>query len=196
MGGVGFLTFGFTESVCKKPADRFHGGAIGPQFIGNSSVTIHGYNYNFSKFNHPKTNTMFSGTSNPVFDGGWNLGGNDASFLFQKVNQRCLGLITKASSSSITGSGALLDWYFPCNVFSQTGAGGPNITGYEQNTNCHSTSTAKTQFSNFASEGQVYFSWDDVASTKRNLAVFESYVIYFFTFPAGLTVLPLDLCLI
>lgn len=177
MAGVGYLTFGFTESVCGKPPNRFHGGAIGADFIGNSSVTIHGYDYDFSKFKHPKTNTVFNGDSNPVLDGTWNLAGNDASFLFQKVNQQCLGLISKASSSSITGSGTQLDWYFPCNVFSQTGSGGPNITGYEQNTNCHTVATAKTQFSALKPQGQVYFTWDDVSNPKRNLAVFESCVI-------------------
>ncbi|KAF9469532.1 glycosyltransferase family 2 protein [Collybia nuda] len=177
MAGVGFLTFGFTESVCGKPPNRFHGGAIGDDFIGNSSVVIHGYDYDFSKFKHPKTNTMFNGDSNPVLDGSWGLAGNDASFLFQKVNQQCLGVITKAPSSSITGSGTQLDWYFPCNVFDQYGVKGPNITNYEQNTNCHTTSLAKTQFSALKPQGQVYYTWNDVANPKRNLAVFESSVL-------------------
>ncbi|RDB19306.1 Chitin synthase 3 [Hypsizygus marmoreus] len=177
MALVGFLTFGFTVSVCGTPPNRFHGGAIGDGFIGNSSVVIHGYDYDFSRFKHPKTNTVFNGESNPVLDGSWGLAGNDASFLFQKVNQECLGLITKASSSSITGSGSSLDWYFPCNGFSQYGSTGANITGYESSTNCHTSSKAKTQFSALKPQGQVFYTWDDVHNPKRNLAVYESSVL-------------------
>ncbi|KAF5385048.1 hypothetical protein D9615_001006 [Tricholomella constricta] len=177
MAGVGFLTFGFTESVCGTPPNRFHGGAIGDGFIGNSSVVIHGYDYDFSKFKHPKTNSVFNGDSNPVLQGNWGLGGNDVSFMFQKVNEKCLGLISKASSSSISGSGSFLDWYFPCNVFSQYGNQGANFTGYEQNTNCHTSSKAKAQFSTIKPQGQVYYTWDDVHNPKRNLAVYESTVL-------------------
>ena len=99
MAGVGFLTFGFTETVCGKPANRFHGGAIGDEFIGKGSVTINGFDYNFENFRHPAVGP-FNGSQNPVLDPSWNLAGNDASFLFQNVNHNCLGLITKASNST------------------------------------------------------------------------------------------------
>ncbi|KAF8079227.1 glycosyltransferase family 2 protein [Lyophyllum atratum] len=177
MAGVGFLTFGFTESVCGTPPNRFHGGAVGDGYIGNSSVVIHGYDYDFSKFNHPKTTAVFNGTTNPVLTGNWNLGGNDASFMFQNVNQKCLGLIAKANTSSISGSGSFLDWYFPCNVYSQTGSQGANISNYEQSTTCHVTPKARTQFSTIKPQGQVYYTWDDVHNPKRNLAVYESSVL-------------------
>ncbi|KAJ3504799.1 hypothetical protein NLJ89_g7748 [Agrocybe chaxingu] len=177
MAGVGFLTFGFTISVCGKPPNRFHGGAIGDQFIGNGSVVIHGYDYNFTEFRHPRTSSVFNGTTNPLFTGGWNLAGNDASFLFQKVNQNCLGLITRASSSSITGSGSFLDWYFPCNIFSQYGNTGVNITNYEASTTCHTSANARAQLETVQILGQVYYTWDDVKSSSRNLAVYESSVL-------------------
>ncbi|KAG6917390.1 hypothetical protein DXG01_002769 [Tephrocybe rancida] len=177
MAGVGYLTFGFTESVCGTPPNRFHGGAISDGFIGNSSVVIHGYDYDFSKFKHPQAGSTFNGGENPVLNGTWSLPGNDASFLFQKVNQKCIGLMTKSNSSSITGSGSFLDWYFPCNVYSQYGNQGANITGYETSYSCHATSKAKNQFATIQPMGQVYYTWDDVHSTKRNLAVYESSVL-------------------
>ncbi|KAF8203852.1 glycosyltransferase family 2 protein [Pholiota molesta] len=158
MAGVGFLTFGFTISVCGTPANRFHGGAIGDNFIGNGSV-------------------HFNGTTNPLYTGGWNLAGNDASFLFQKTNQNCLGLITKASSSSISGSGNFLDWYFPCNIYSQYGSNGANLTGYEASTNCHTTQTSRNLLEKVQVLGQVYYTWDDVKNPNRNLAVYESSVL-------------------
>jgi chitin synthase len=179
MAGVGFLTFGFTTAVCGKPPDRFHGGAIDATHISNNSVVFHGYSYNFSDFKHPSAGP-FNGQSNPLTDRGWNLTGNDASFLFQKTNQQCLGVITKAPSSSITGQSNFLDWYFPCNVYSQYGGSGANLTGYESGTNCHSSSKAHSLFSQISPSGQVYYTWDDVKNPDRNLAVYESYVDLFF----------------
>jgi chitin synthase len=169
MAGVGFLTFGFTESVCGTPPNRYHGGQI-----EKGSIIVHGQDYDFSNFKHPKAGTTFGGQSNPLLEGGWNLAGNDASFLFQKVNQNCLGLITKASTTSITGSGSTLDWYFPCNVYNQFGTSGVNLTAYESGTNCHATSTARNLFSAMKPLGQVFYTWDDVLNDNRNLAVYES----------------------
>ena len=174
MAGVGFLTFGFTISVCGKPPNRFHGGAVGNGFIGNGSVVIHGYDYNFTNFRHPQAGTTFNGSTNPLLTGGWNLAGNDASFLFQNTNQNCLGMITKASSSSITGSGNSLEWYFPCNIYSQYGTTGPNMTDYETSTSCHITSRARTLLKTVQVLGQVYYTWDDVKNPARNLAVYQS----------------------
>lgn len=176
MAGVGFLTFGFTEAVCGTPPNRFHGGAIDAAHIENTSVVIHGYSYGLGDFKHPAAGSAFDGKTNPLTTGGWNLAGNDASFLFQKVNQNCLGLITKSSSSSISGQSNFLDWYFPCNVYSQYGSGGANITGYEAGTNCHTSSRARSLFSQMKPSGQVYYTWDDVKNSQRNLAVFESCV--------------------
>ncbi|KAJ6531892.1 chitin synthase-domain-containing protein [Mycena capillaripes] len=177
MAAVGFFTFGFTDAVCGSSANRYHGGAIGTNFIGASSVTINGYDYDFSTFKHPASGTAFDGTTNPLYTGGWNLGGNDASFLFQKVNQNCLGLITKASTSDITATGDVLEWYFPCNIRSQYGTTSPNTTGYDSSTNCHTSSTARSDLSAMTPQGQVYFTWADVRNTSRNLAVFESNVL-------------------
>nr|GAT52894.1 glycosyltransferase family 2 protein [Mycena chlorophos] len=175
MATVGFITFGFTQAVCGTPANRYHGGAIGTQFIGNSSVVINGYDYDFSNFKHPAGGT-FDGKANPVFEGNWGLAGNDASFLFQITNENCLGLVTRPNTSQITGKGEFMDWYFPCNIYSQYGQATPNTTAYGSNTNCHLTS--KGQLSTVPKLGQVYFTWDDVTkTTNRSLAVFESTVI-------------------
>jgi chitin synthase len=83
-------------------------------------------------------------------------------------------MITKASSSSISGSGDFLDWYFPCNIYSQVGTVSANLTGYETSTNCHITSTARTLLRTIQVLGQVYYTWDDVKNPARNLAVYQS----------------------
>jgi chitin synthase len=170
MAGVGFLTFGFTESVCGKPPNRYPSGGI-----ATSSVIFHGIDYDFSNFKHPRTTTVFNGQTNPLIQGGWNLAGSDASFLFQKVNQNCLGLITRSNSSNITGKGNALDWYFPCNIYNQYGTSPVNLTGYESSTNCHITQQSRTEFTQQLKPlGQVFYTWQQVQNTNRNLAVVES----------------------
>ncbi|KAF8170637.1 chitin synthase-domain-containing protein [Mycena galopus ATCC 62051] len=175
MAVVGFITFGFTQAVCGTPPSRFHGGAIGDTNIGSSSVVINGYDYDFGKFLHPAAGSTFNGTTNPLFVGGWGIGGNDISFMFQRTNQNCLGVVSKPNTSSITGTGDQLDWYFPCNVFSQYGQPTPNATAYNSATNCHVT--VKGQLASMAPQGQVYYTWDDIKNTSRSLVVFESSVL-------------------
>ncbi|KAI9569429.1 glycosyltransferase family 2 protein [Boletus coccyginus] len=170
MAAVGFITFGFTEAVCGVPPNRYHQGQI-----SNSSVIIHGYDYDFSNFKHPAVGE-FNGSTNPLLSGGWNLASNDASFLFQNVNENCLGYITRASGSPINGTGETLDWYFPCNVYNPQ-SNAINTTGYGDITNCHVSSQARQEFSSMKTLGQVYYTWDDVVAADRNLAVFESNVL-------------------
>jgi chitin synthase len=169
MAAVGFFTFGFTEAVCGSPPNTYYGNSI-----GSSSVVINGYDYDFSTFNHPASGTLFNGSTNPLYTGGWDLAGNDASFLFQNVNQHCFGLITEAPDSNITSDSAGPEWYFPCNVRSQFGTISPNTTDYASSTNCHTSSAARSGLSAMKAQGQVYYAWTDVRNTSRNLAVFES----------------------
>lgn len=170
MAAVGFITFGFTEAVCGTPPNRYHQGQI-----SNASVIIHGYDYDFSNFKHPAVGP-FNGSTNPLITGGWNLASNDASFLFQTVNQNCLGLITKASGSAINGSNDQPDWYFPCNVFNPQ-SNSQNLTGYGDSTNCHISSQARQGLAGMRPQGQVYYTWDDLIASNRNLAVYESTVL-------------------
>ncbi|KAF8633616.1 hypothetical protein AX15_001401 [Amanita polypyramis BW_CC] len=171
MAGVGFLTFGFTQAVCGKSPNRFQGGTI-----ETGSVVVHGYSYDFSKFKHPAVGP-FDGSSNPLLTGGYNVAGNDISFMFQKVNQKCLGLITKASNSTITGSAGAPDWYFPCNVIPQHGSDGANLTNYDNSDFCHVSGQARGMLASLKPQGEVFYTWDDVTHSKRNLAVFESNVL-------------------
>src|SRR5690606_25296661 len=98
-------------------------------------------------------------------------------------NDKCYSIVTKAPSSSITGQGNFLDWYFPCNIHPQTGSGGANLTGYENPTNCHVSPQTKHMLSGMKRLGQVYYTWEDVKNTRRNLAVYESYVPSFILSP-------------
>lgn len=168
MAGVGFLTFGFTEAVCGTPPNRYASGQI-----QNASVIIHGFDYDFSNFNHPAVGN-FDGKTNPLFTGNWGASGNDISFMFQNTNQNCRPYITKAANSTISGTGSGLDWYFPCNIYNQFGTSLANFTNIDQPTTCHVKSGTRNQLTSMHPLGQVFYSWDQVRNGNRNLAVFES----------------------
>lgn len=167
MLGVGFLTFGFTQTVCGKPPTRFQAGTV-----GNSSVIIHGYDYDFGEFKHP-IGPSFNGRANPLFEGGWNVASMDLSFLFQKVNQNCRGIVKPANGTSIPNKNGDLSWYFPCNTYNQFGTTSPNRTGYGVPTLCHIQRDTRTQLSKIRPEGQVFYTWENITSGNRNLAVYE-----------------------
>lgn len=169
MAIVGFITFGFTETVCGTPPNRFHSGTI-----ENASVILHGYDYDFSHFKHPATDTVFNGTTNPLFQGNFSVAGTDISFLFQNVNQNCKPFMTKGPNSSISGN---LDWYFPCHPYNQFGNSTPDLSDYGSSEFCHTSSSSRSELASMKPDGQVYYTWDDVRNPNRNLAVFESWVI-------------------
>jgi chitin synthase len=170
MAGVGFVTFGFTQTVCSKPPPRL------PAYtVGNGSVIIHGYAYDLADWKHPKISPYFDGTTSPLYAGDLPSGGTDASFLFQIPNDKCSGLLALPSGSSISPSGTNPQWVFPCNLFSQYGNSGVNKTGYSSGKFCHTGASSRTQLDSLGSrKSVVYYSWDQVANDNRNLAVYES----------------------
>lgn len=174
MAAVGFLTFGFTQTVCGDQALRIQGGQV-----NSGSSVINGYDYDFTKFDHPYVAGYFNGSQNPMYMDEWMAGGKDASFLFQNVNLKCRGVITAPSTSSISKSsdGTELAWYFPCNLHAQNSSSPVNKTGYADSTNCHTSTTARSQFSATVPTAEVYYTWNMVHNTSRNLAVYKSAVL-------------------
>jgi chitin synthase len=176
MAIVGYVTFGFTQTVCGRPVTRFATGTI-----DTGSVVIHGYDYDFTGFNHPTSPSFPTGKDNPLFGGGWNAAGNDISFMFQQVGGSCTGLLKAPDGSSIPG-GDNPQWYFPCNIHSQKlGGSGPiNSTNYNSDASCHTSYHGKPSSGNGVKiQGQVFYTWDQVADKSRNLAVYEQSVLDF-----------------
>lgn len=174
MGGVGFLTFGFNQAVCGAPPNRYLAGTV-----DKASIIINGQDYDFSAFNHPLVAGIFDGKSNPLYEGGWNVAAMDLSFMFQYNHASCRNVITAAKGSVIPETSGLLNWIFPCNAFNQFGTSNSNLTGYDNSTQCHiGTGTPALVQKTLGSKasGQVYYSWDNVTSDGKNLAVYERYV--------------------
>lgn len=170
---VGFLTFGFTATVCGTPPTRLRINEVSSNYM-----IFHGKAYDLSHSTHPAAAGIPAG-SNVLWDLPHKYGGQDGSFFFQEVNGACKNLITLADGSDVpTNSAGDLAWYFPCHAFNQDGSSKPNKTvDYYLGWACHTSGTARKTFYNLKSAGDVYFTWDDTKNTSRNLAVYDGDVL-------------------
>jgi chitin synthase len=169
---VGYLTFGFTQTVCPPGANQ----RLRVNNVDTGYMIFHGKAYNLANSTHPLARGIQAG-ANVVFDLGE--GGKDGSFLFQNVNGACKDLITKKDTSSMpSNSQNDLAWYFPCVTINQDGSTQPNFTappylGYQ----CHTSNNARNTFYGLRSYGDVFFTWNDVRNASRNLMVYKSDVL-------------------
>lgn len=171
---VGYLTFGFTETVCPGGGNA----RLQVNKVGNGYLIVHGRAYDLTGSRHPLAPGVTE-NANILFDLPEKFGGKDASFMFQNVNGDCKGLIKKAPNSPITtNANGDLAWYLPCNVFNQDGSSKPNKTiGRYDGYQCHTSDKARRQFYGLRSAGDVYFTWDDVKNSTRNLMVWGGDVL-------------------
>lgn len=171
---VGFLTFGFTATVCP------NGGPLRLRVnnIGDGYMIFHGQAYDLTQSHHPLARGISAG-GNVLWDMSEPHGGQDGSFLFQNVNGACKDLITLAPGSDVpTDSNGNLAWYFPCNTFNQDGSTKPNLTiPYYLGYSCHTAKLSRENFYDLRSSGDVYFTWDDVRNSSRNLMVYSGDVL-------------------
>ncbi|KFZ18787.1 hypothetical protein V502_03937 [Pseudogymnoascus sp. VKM F-4520 (FW-2644)] len=174
MAFVGFITFGFTATVCGNPPTRLRVNEVDTGYM-----IFHGKAYNLLGSHHPAA-LGIAEQANILYDLPEKTGGKDGSFLFQNVNGKCKGLITKSEGSDVPSDDqGNLGWYFPCNLLNQDGSSDPKnktfgaYLGYQ----CHTTELARNKFYGMKSSGDVYYTWDDINNGTRNLAVYSGTVL-------------------
>jgi chitin synthase len=179
MAIVGFLTFGFTATVCGNPPERLRINKVSPGYM-----IFHGAAYDLTESHHPPAEGMpprqDGNGPNILFDLPIKYGGTDGSFLFQNVNGQCKDLITRAENSDVpTNDRGDLAWYFPCRTFNQDGSSKPNLTvPYYLGYGCHTTLNSRNAFYlDLRGQADVYFTWDDIRNSSRNLVVYSGSVL-------------------
>lgn len=179
MAIVGFLTFGFTATVCSAPPERLR-----VNKVTGGYMIFHGVAYDLSSSHHPPAEGIplrqDRTGANVLFDLPEKHAGQDGSFLFQNVNGHCKGLINKAPNSDVpTNNNGELAWYYPCTTFNQDGSTRPNFTNpYYLGYACHTSSNARNAFYlGLKGAADVYFTWDDIRNSSRNLIVYSGSVL-------------------
>lgn len=168
---VAYITFGFTRTVCAGSVMQTQTGQVGSNYL-----IINGRSYDLSSSRHPRAAGV-PGGSNVLYPP-VNAGGMDASFLFQNVNGNCKGLIVPRDNCTIPFNGDELAWYMPCRVFDQHGTSEVNNTFvYYEGWACHTSSTARDVYYNLKVTGDVFFTWDDIRNSSRNLVVYSGSVL-------------------
>ncbi|KAK9460359.1 chitin synthase-domain-containing protein [Lipomyces oligophaga] len=169
---VGYLTFGFTETVCNTNDVRLRSSEINSGYL-----VINGRAYELTHSKHPAAAGITSGSN--VLYPPVNAGGQDASFLFQNVNSHCKGFISPTENSSIPhDSDGNMAWYFPCKTFNLDGSTEVNYTWpYYTGYACHTSTTAREAYYGLTVNAEVYFTWDDIRNSSRNLVVYNGYVL-------------------
>jgi len=172
---VGFLTFGFTATVCGTPPVR-----LKVNEVSSGYMIFHGEAYDLTGSKHGPAEGIPAG-SNVLYDLPHKYGGQDGSFFFQQVNGACKGLITAVDGGGVpTNSKGDLGWYFPCQPFNQDGSSEPNLTSpYYLGWACHTSAGARNPFYSLSSSGDVYYTWEDTKNKSRNLAVYSGNVLDF-----------------
>lgn len=179
MAVVGFLTFGFTAAVCSAPPVRLRNNKVGGGYM-----IFHGVAYDLSNSHHPVAEGIPARAdrtgANVLFDLPEKHAGQDGSFLFQNVNGACKDIITLATNSDVpTNNNGDIAWYFPCTTTNQDGSTQPNLTiPYYLGYACHTSNPARNAFYNgLRGAADVYFSWDDIRNSSRNLMVYSGNVL-------------------
>lgn len=170
---VAFLTFGFSRTVCNSESRRIHNNEV-----STGNLIIHGNAYALESSTHPEAAGITAGSN--VLYPPISAGGMDASFLFQNVNGNCKGLINPRSNSTIPyDDEGNMAWYFPCRLVKQDGSSTPNFTESEYYAGwaCHTSQSARDAYYGLDVLGEVYFTWDEVKNSSRELVVYDSNVL-------------------
>lgn len=168
---VAYITFGFTRTVCNNNREKMRTNTVSTGYL-----IINGRAYDLTSSQHPLA-AGIPGGSNILYPP-VNAGGMDASFLFQNVNGHCMDLIVPRDNCSIPTNGKELAWYMPCRLFAQDGSSSVNDTFvYYDGWACHTSASARDTYYGLEVNGDVYFTWDDIRNSSRNLVVYSGVVL-------------------
>ncbi|WFD36125.1 chitin synthase [Malassezia cuniculi] len=181
MAFVGYITFGFTNTVCGVEA-RINSTQVAFDGNYNGAMTIHGNAFVLENFTHPliPSNPQLSGTNrNPVYNEPYMVGHKAGNLLFQPIGGVCSGVFTEKNGAAPTNSRGV-QHYFRCVIIDQNGR-----VAHEDNEMCHPYQTYERiaalgtdRASNGLTYNQTtYLEWSRLNNASRNLAIWRGSVL-------------------
>ena len=169
MGLVGYITFGFTETVCGTN-QRYN--LYDLQYGDKSNGIVIGYGTAFSmdSFRHPRVegDPDLNGNTTPIYTDRFHLAKSYINLLFPVTGGPCEGVLNTVPNSNPPR-------YFDCSVVTKEN------TEFEFPNGCHSTEVKDRLFDNKVKnsprQGDVYVPWDSISNVTQNFMVWRGNII-------------------
>ncbi|KAL1916827.1 uncharacterized protein VTP21DRAFT_5531 [Calcarisporiella thermophila] len=166
---VGFLSFGFTQTACTH-SNRVHASKVGPGMI-----VINGDAYQLDSFQHPITPELNADTNPFPFA---NASGKDISFLFQNVNNHCLGVLkVKQGVQWNQDANGRVPNYFPCVYFDRENPPEPDPQANPERIGCHTSFDARMAYYKLKPIGELFYRWEELETHRKNFIVYNNDVL-------------------
>ncbi|KAL6951009.1 hypothetical protein ACO0QE_000297 [Hanseniaspora vineae] len=144
------------------------------------SSLINGKGFDLKEYKHPEAFNIEKDAQ--VLIPPTSAAGKDASFLFQNVNGNCKSLISPRDNCTIPmDADKNIAWYFPCKMKAIDGSTEPNFDKGEayEGYACHASWLSRNVYYTFSASVDVYYNWEDLTNTTRNLVVLDGNVLDF-----------------
>ncbi|WFD02700.1 chitin synthase [Malassezia obtusa] len=170
MGLVGYITFGFTETVCGTN-QRYDVEKIHNDKSTAGMVVLYGKAFSMDGFKHPVVNFPYldgKGPNNPVYTDMFHLSRSYINFLFPVTGGPCEGVLTPVPD-------AQTDRYFDCSVVTK------DLQHHSFDGGCHSKLHHDRMMANKTEgaplQGDVYIPWDHIWNSTDNIMVWRGNII-------------------
>ncbi|WFD42437.1 chitin synthase [Malassezia psittaci] len=171
---VGYITFGFTETVCGTNQRYSLNYLQGDSKDVNGIVVGYGEAISMDSFNHPAVSGIadLNGTTTPIYVDRFHLSRSYINLLFPVTGGPCEGVMNTVPNADPPR-------YFDCSVVTaQEQHFNLDVTGHSA---CHNQQQYQSLFGNHTShapvQGTVYVPWDEVSTTDKNIMIWRGSVI-------------------
>lgn len=181
MAFVGYITFGFTNTVCGTMT-RISATKIQTSDKFNGSVLIHGKAFIMDKFQHPKVDAPnLNGNASqrsPVYNVPYKVGHKTANLLFQPFGGVCDGVFSEKAGTGPSDGGN--KHYFQCVIVDKDGH--PTHSDPDM---CHRYSIYQQMESlddnhdmnGITNNHTAFLEWNHINDPNRNLAIWRGSVL-------------------
>lgn len=191
MTAVGYITFGFTTTVCKTN-DRVNITEAITSKNYNGAAFIHGEVFSFDQFQHKNISGVDPVILDPVYNNAYDSAHATLNLLFQKTGGACENILKPKGGSLPTGELEHPPIYMNCSIITKEGKPKYQVPGYSMpvNTQCHpyymfeDMMTAKNYKDGkhpkkFQYMGSAFIPWENLNDPKRKLAIYRNQVLDF-----------------
>lgn len=170
MGFVGYITFGFTQTVCGTD-QRYSLYSMQTDKDKSGMMNLYGKSYDMNDFNHTPV-PDFPDLKQPVWTDRYDISRSYVNLLFPVTGESCEGIMQPVRNSNPPR-------YFQCMVIHSNSSG--DSPGFNDDAACHSMSVTRSLLNNKVPHapmlGNVFVPWQNISDPNQNLMIWRGSVI-------------------